>query len=200
MKQIAWLILILIFFSCSENVGTGELAISKSKRILLLQEKLIKEKLLEKPQVAFNPDDCTYLQYMQTDDFLKNAPELKGYVWDSISKTATVLLNDNETLKVRKGGCYDYCVSAEFIISKSKINYSDWENVFEKILWIAEILKPEFFYDELKKEIEAKNYTLEKLDNEEKLFFNSEHFKNIHLMISREIKEDLTVIKINHFF
>ena len=200
MKQIGLFILILVFFSCSNNVNTGHLVISKSKRMILLQEKIIKEELLEKSHVAFYPDDCTYLQSMQTDDFLKNAHELKGYVWDSIDKTATVVLNENETLKIRKGGCYDYCVSAEFIISKSEIDYSDWENVFKKVLWIAQILKSEFYYEELKKEMEAKNYTTEKSNNTESLWFNSEHFKILHLSISRDIKSNPVKIKISHYF
>lgn len=138
MRLIFCAILILTLISCSvSSSNKGETSNKNACRIIKLHTNHESNSLLTSSEDTFDPDDCTYLQSEQTDEFLRNSTELKGYVWDSISKTATIVLSENETLLVRRGGCYDYCVSAEFIINDSNVDYSEWNNVFKKVLWIA---------------------------------------------------------------
>jgi hypothetical protein len=51
-----------------------------------------------------NLDDCFFDQTTQTDEFLAEIPEFSDYIWDNVQKVATILLDDGDTLKVKRGG------------------------------------------------------------------------------------------------
>ncbi|CAM1345601.1 hypothetical protein [Tenacibaculum amylolyticum] len=84
--------------------------------------------------------DCIFDQSTQNDGFLKDINELKNYTWDSIKKTATIKISDQEILKIHRGGCDHFSLNAEFTVPKSITFDHHKEYIFSRILWVSELL------------------------------------------------------------
>ena len=155
MKKSIVIFLAILAFSCGNK---------KERRSEALEQKdLITE------------DDCIFDQSTQTDEFLKDIQALKSYVWDYESRTATILLENHDTLLISRGGCYDFGVSAEFRIRNDTMNYKNWNMVFEKVLWIAKILESEFDYTRIKENIESNEIVIENYDGYDAVSFSDEY-------------------------
>lgn len=87
-------------------------------------------------------DTCIFDQSTQTDDFLKGIEELKGYVWDNKTKTATVKLSEEEKIEIYRGGCDVFAMSTT-IIYDTKLQFSE-EFVIQAIKRIIELLPNEY--------------------------------------------------------
>lgn len=92
-------------------------------------------------QESLESDDCIFDQQTQTDEFLRNIIELSGYYWDKESKTASIILENGDSLLITRGGCYHFGVTAEFRLRNDTTDYSDWTKVYDKVLWIAKVLE-----------------------------------------------------------
>lgn len=142
-----------------------------------------------------NEDDCIFDQATQTDEFLHGISELENYSWDAEQKVATIPLNTSDTLLIRRGGCYHFGVSAEFILYRRSIDYSKWENVFERVLWISKLLESEFAYEDIKEEIENSKIRIE----EDNVSFQSEYLGDNNYSLYRKIEEGKTVIELSYY-
>jgi len=65
--------------------------------------------------IATVEDDCVFDLTTQNDDFMKEIPDYSNYTWDDESKTATVVFDNNDTIRITMGGCTHYNYYIEFI-------------------------------------------------------------------------------------
>lgn len=112
------------------------------------------------PTHSFCQDDCIFDQKTQNDDFLKGNLAFKNYSWDTETKTATIPLEDGDTLEIYRGGCMHFSVIATFVTHRSIVDYNDWEEVYKIVYWIAQSLE-EFDYELLKKAINEKDFFID---------------------------------------
>jgi hypothetical protein len=193
MKNILFIVLILTIScnSASKNRQMDQSLISDSSSQLDTADKINAD--------TENSDDCIFDQLTQTDEFLSNIKELQNYKWDYNTRTATIILDNRDTLLISRGGCYHFTVSAEFRIINEEIDYSVWNNVFNKVLWIAKLLDEEFAYKEIKNEIDSNKVTFEKIENGDAVYFSSEYLQNNHYEITRDLNENLNVITLSYY-
>lgn len=91
---------------------------------------LVEEGALDSTQESNSTeDDCIFDLSTQTSDFMESIPEYANYTWDDIEKTATVVLNNSDTVTITRGGCVHYNQYIELIttandsLSTSNIEY-----------------------------------------------------------------------------
>lgn len=135
--------------------------------------------------------DCIFDQKSQTDEFLRGIPQLAGYEWDSAQKLATIVLDTEDTLLVRRGGCNHFGVSAKFILRNDTTDYSKWDNVFERVLWISNLLDSEFYHEKIKQTLDSSQYEI-KWGNS--VFFLDEYLQDRNYEIFRRLQDDKSII------
>jgi|GEM_PF-3024057 len=150
-------------------------------------------------QNLIQPDDCIFDQQTQTDEFLKNIAEFDGYYWDKDSKTAEIPLDRGDYLLITRGGCYHFGVSAEFRLRNDTTDYSDWQNVYDKVLWIAKILDSEFKFNMIKNDLDSNLITINKMEQGDTLYFSNEYLKDNNYSIDREIQKGLVVLRLGYY-
>jgi len=148
-----------------------------------------KNKQLTKENNGINQKDCLVTITNQTDDFLKRIKEFKNYEWNSITKIATVTLDNGDTLIITHGGCIHFLVAAEFQLSKS-VNYEDdAAYIFDKVLWIAELMD-DFKYSILKQAIASKTFEIVTNEHVTTLIFTGSVLKEKFYTITINTKEN----------
>ncbi|MBA9079885.1 MULTISPECIES: hypothetical protein [Rufibacter] len=154
----------------------------------------------ETPAEEEAPEECVFDQETQTDEFLKDVEELKGYKWDYGKRTATFLLETGDTLQIYRGGCSHFVVEAEFRLRNDKTDYSNWGNVYKKALWIAKVLDNEFDYKALKKDIDSKKVTFGRYEEVgiDVVYFTSEDLRDREYQIERKLESKLQTITLSY--
>ena len=143
---------------------------------------------LTKENNGIKPEDCPVPQKGQNDNFLKGIDKLKNYKWNAITKKATLNLH-NKKLIITHGGCIHFIVDAEFH-PKEKINLdTNFNAIFEDILWITNILK-DFNYNTLKTSIETKDYEIFTNQYVTTITFNNKVLKDNFYAIVVNTKEN----------
>jgi len=131
-------------------------------------------------------NDCIFDESTQTDDFLKNIPEFSNYIWNDELKTATIKLENGDTLIVKKGGCYHYSFYGKLILKNSNINFNLNDTIKKKALWIAKKLFEKSDFEFFEKSINEKNYEIIKNDNQIYITFNQEMWCDATLVIEKK--------------
>jgi len=193
-------LLLVFILTISCNSVSEKRQVDQSKVANLVSDSSDKPHTISKTnKETGETDDCIFDQLTQTDEFLKNIKELQNYEWDYLTRTATIILDNGDTLMISRGGCYHFTVSAEFRISNEEIDFSDWNNVYNKVLWIARLLDEEFAYKEIKNEIDSNKVTFEKIEKGDAVYFSSEYLQNNHYEITRELNDNLNVITLSYY-
>ena len=164
-------IFLLFFISCSSN--------KKTKNSILLEKK---------DTIHNEYSDCTFDQQNQTEDFIKKIKELKNYSWNSKNKTATIKITSDETLKIHRGGCNHFLLSAEFILPKNFTLKKDKKYIFSKLIWVSKLIYNKHDYKIIKESIENNRITLDS-PNKKKghvNFLNKEIYNNYTIFYDEE--------------
>jgi hypothetical protein len=211
MKNILILLVLISSISCmsknkevekqkvDNHPGSGiksDIAIEKNEEIPKLDSLELNTEEIESDEEI---DDCIFDQSTQTDEFLKGIQELKNYKWDSDLKTATVILENKDTLFIKRGGCNHFGVSAEFRIVNDTADYSKWSNVFEKVIWIANVLDNEFANDSIIKEIEENKIEIIKSEDYDIGYFSGEYLNDNNYSIERKMNDQIKVIILSYY-
>ena len=187
MKNITFIILILFSFSCHQNGKTKEDSVNKTeksndskvsisiKQDTVLQNKTSK-KLIEQLENLDDEQDCIFDQSTQTDFFLKDIKELENYTWDQETKTAEIVLNHHWSLNIICGGCDEFEFSAEFIHDRVLSFEDNKEEIFDRIIWIINLLEDFDEVDTIEGLIKNEHYTLT-LESENALYVNFMNYK-----------------------
>lgn len=129
-------LIVLFFWSCPQTSNSQ----NEAKVIISENGLSIKEDTLKSNPKA--KGHCDFDQATLTDEFLKEIKEFEGYSWDQESKIATIVLSKKETLKIFRGGCDFYMVSALFKIDDLSLNYpKDKDYILSKVKWIANLIE-----------------------------------------------------------
>ena len=95
--------------------------------------------------------ECIFEQSAQNDDFIKNIPEIEFYEWDKKTHTATVSLENGNTLDLFRGGCDHFSIGGTLrMFGLNKLEEEVW---IEKVVWIATLLQDEMKPDSLNEAI-----------------------------------------------
>lgn len=144
-------------------------------------------------------DDCIFDQLTQTDEFLREVPELSGYKWDKESRTATLKLSNGDTLYISRGGCDHFGVSAEFRLRNDTADIENWNNVYNKVLWIAKLLNSDFDYSLVKNDIDSNKLIFEKIEEIDVVYFSNEYLQSNNYSIERRKEGQLNIIRLSYY-
>lgn len=143
--------------------------------------------------------DCKFDLETQTDAFLKSIPEFSNYTWDNEQKKAIIKLKDKSTLIVTRGGCNHFSFYGNLLLSNSKLNINQENEIFKKALWIAEKLfvKPDF--EQIKQMLKNKEYKINRSENRYHLVFNQEDYCDMTLVVESFTEQNLMSIQIGFY-
>jgi len=148
-----------------------------------------KNKQLTKENNGINQKDCLVTITNQTDDFLKDIDELQNYKWDSVTKKATINLTNGEILTITRGGCIHFLVAAEFQSSKSISYEKDSTYIFDRVLWITELIN-DYKFSMLKDVIKSGAYETVTNKHITTLVFTNKMLKEKFYAITINAKEN----------
>ena len=135
----------------------------------------------DKMKTEKQSQDCIFDQATQTDEFLKGIKEFEGYVWDTETKTAEIVLNDHWSLTIKRGGCDHFAVNSDFIYDKPLNFEENKKSILDKIIWISNLIED---YDEkiIEEAILNERIDIEIEDNKRHIHFLDERLYEYYYM------------------
>jgi hypothetical protein len=143
-------------------------------------------------------EECVFDRTTQTDEFIIKKGKFTEYKWDNENKTATIKLENGETLKAFRGGCVHFGMSGEIFteFDSSKINDLDfWLN---KALWISKNLFDNKDYEYLKDKLTKKDYHQERDENSIYIFIPHEIYDEFSISVRME--DEKAVLYVGYYF
>ena len=150
------------------------------------------------PETNIEEVECIFDQSTQTDEFLKGIKELENYIWDAQTKTAEIILNDHWDLTIKRGGCDHFSFEATFTYDKFIDFEENKELVFDKIVWLSNLL------DDLDGEILAEcikenKLTIEPEDNKRHIHFMDVRIYELYYMLFSTLEENSSYFSISYY-
>ena len=151
---------------------------AKTRKIDNFQEVVVpalddtKEEFENIEEEVFEDEDCIFDLKTQTDDFLKNKPNLSNYTWSHKTKIATIILDEYTMLKAFRGGCDHFNFYGTLYLKNTNIIYKDEKLIFEKGLWIVNQIMSPSDVDLFTKLIALKKFKAE--ENHQKIYYTFE--------------------------
>lgn len=88
--------------------------------------------------------DCVFDLNTQSDEFMKRLIDYQDYSWNDESKTATIILNNSDTLKLSRGGCTHFYYTTYYSTQISdSMNLKNEELIFNYATKLANNTFPE---------------------------------------------------------
>ena len=75
-------------------------------------------------------DECIFDLSSQTSEFLEGITEFRNFKWDDEAKIASILLDNGDSLYVRRGGCTHFEVAITLLTQEKK-------NVMDTAFWLT---------------------------------------------------------------
>lgn len=174
MRAIQITLLYVLLLSCSNQPKE---ATSQSDSLQRDSETTEAESL--KPEVldsstSIGEDECIFDVSTQTDDFVKGIAELANYTWDDASKTATILLENGDTLYAQRGGCYHFTYAGRLV---TRDNHEVMDTAFwlNKGKWIADRVFRDYDKKLVDSLISNKIYTIHNDNEGLQVVFEGDH-------------------------
>ncbi len=143
--------------------------------------------------------NCIYDLDTQTDDFLKGIPEFSNYTWNNDLKQATIILNENETMIVERGGCNHFSFYSTIQLEKSDLTVQNQKEIFTKALWMAEKLFEVQDYNFFLTALDTGDYSIQKYKHQFLIVFESEAYCNAELLFTVDPETQQVQIKIGYY-
>jgi hypothetical protein len=96
MRRPLTIICILAIISCEQPANTGTVDENTMDNTTNIEK------------VSTVDQDCVFDLTTQTAEFIQEIPDYSNYIWDDQTKTATVLLDNGDTIKLTRGGCVHF--------------------------------------------------------------------------------------------
>ncbi len=143
-------------------------------------------------------EDCIFDQSTQTDEFLKDIKELEGYVWHPDTKMAEIILNNQESLILKRGGCDVFQFYASFMNEKVLDFEKDKKQIFDSIIWITSLLE-DFDGEDIKRVIEEGKISITKHDefNYHANFMDKKLYEQYYFNFNNK---DITTFEIGYYY
>jgi hypothetical protein len=162
---------ILLFIIVVSVLGCWPIKQTKSSNVIKGEEQLGFRTERNKKFREIETGNCLFDQSTQTDKFLKGIKEFENYIWNQETKTANIVLSENETLEIFRGGCNHFELGVKFIYKNEEFNIEKNKNFIKnKILWISKLIE-EFDYKEINEVIKNNKISIIK-ENETSYYLN----------------------------
>ncbi|EPR71061.1 hypothetical protein ADICYQ_0652 [Cyclobacterium qasimii M12-11B] len=143
-------------------------------------------------------DDCIFDLTTQSDEFIQHIPEFKNYTWNDSTKTATILLQNGDTLYAQRGGCYHFGISGKLVKLNDDHSIDNIDHWLGEAKWISKRILDDSDYQELEQMIVSKNYDLD-LDNDRiYIAFKGHNYSEWYLTVER--LHGNTIIDTGYYF
>jgi len=156
------------------------------------EHKTIEVKSNDSVNINHLDNDCIFDIKTQTSDFIDSIPEFSNYTWNDEQKTATIALNNGDTLYASRGGCNHFGISGKLKVNK-KIDLDSVEIIIEEAKWIAKRIFSHGDYTELNTLIENENYQIDRAKDWLHLNFNHEFYMDYSISVHRQENGTLTI-------
>lgn len=144
-----------------------------------------------------NTDDCVFDLTTQTDSFLKDIPELEDYVWIDSLKQAVILLENQETLNVTRGGRIHFSTYIELVTDLDKTPITDINYWIKRIHKYTALLDNIFDNELVDSLIASESYDLE--EHPSQLYFSFHQEVACHMSLIIENKHGQTSVQIGYY-
>tara|TARA_R110002072_G_scaffold168350_2_gene321899 strand:- start:4 stop:483 length:480 start_codon:yes stop_codon:yes gene_type:complete len=144
--------------------------------------------------------DCIFDIKTQDDSFLKEIDELKNYKWDQKNKTATIKISEKETIKIFRGGCNDFLLKGEFIVSNNITFENNKGYILNKISWISKLIFEKSDYIKIENCLKKNNISINK-SNPDKIHINllNHEIYNSYTIFYNSENEKFNTFSIEYF-
>jgi len=143
--------------------------------------------------------NCIYDLDTQTDDFLKGIPAFSNYTWNNDLKQATVILSEEETMIVERGGCNHFSYYCTLQLKTSDLTVKNQKEIFTKALWMAEKLFATEDYNFFLYALETGDYAIQKYDHQFLITFETEAYCQAELFFIVDPETHRVDIKIGYY-
>ena len=204
MEKTIILTILLVFFACScaEKPTSGQskynLNSEKSEIEDSSNEQLITPSAEKKHNNESAIDDCTYDLSTQNTEFIDTVDDFSNYTWDNEKKTATIILENGDTLLASRGGCYHFAISGKWLLNKT-IDLDSVNFILEKGKWIGKRLFDAKDYQELDILIEHGQYEINRSHNAVRLDFAHAYYLDWSINAFKR-KNGKTTIETGYYF
>ena len=149
-----------------------------------------------------NEDDCIFNLKTQTDEFIKHIPEFSNYVWEDSTKTGVIILENGEKLIVKRGGCYHFEISGQWIQKNKKHTIEEVDYWLEQGKWISKRIMTETDYSDLEQMINDKSYKMNFGDNGLYISFNNHNYSEWYLAVDWDFigGNNNVIVKTGYYF
>jgi hypothetical protein len=147
------------------------------------------------PEAAYN-QDCKYDIDSQTDDFLKGKTKYSDYTWNDAIKEATIKLENDDILIIKRGGCkqFDFYITA--IIVSDDFSTNNKNEVYQVAMkWAEEFFENED-YNKFWMALNDNNYELDSYPHEFRLLLKEPTFCHAEIYFHEEVNNKEKIIKI----
>ena len=196
----------LVLLSCRDSILKTETtkvsidAVTPKDSKALLEELLTQIDSIENKESTNQQEneDCIFDQSTQTDEFLKDIKELEGYVWHPDTKMAEIILNKQESLIIKRGGCDVFQFYASFMNEKVLDFEKDKKQIFDSIIWITSLLE-DFDGEDIKRVIEEGKISITKRDefNYHANFMDQKLYEQYYFNFNNK---DITTFEIGYYY
>ncbi|MBL87523.1 MAG: hypothetical protein CMO82_12785 [Winogradskyella sp.] len=196
----------LVLLSCRDSILKTETtkvsidAVTPKDSKALLEELLTQIDSIENKESTNQQEneDCIFDQSTQTDEFLKDIKELEGYVWHPDTKMAEIILNKQESLIIKRGGCDVFQFYASFMNEKVLDFEKDKKQIFDSIIWITSLLE-DFDGEDIKRVIEEGKISITKRDefNYHANFMDKKLYEQYYFNFNNK---DITTFEIGYYY
>ena len=201
-------ILMVICCSCGESGKTND---SKTKNNETHEKPTSKEQVKKdsnKSKTTANSDkndseesDCVFDTAAQDDSFIENVEEFANYTWNDKTKTATILLNNGDTIYAQRGGCIHINVSGKWVRNSDGHSYKDVNYWLQEAKWLCKRVYDSSEYKTYLEMIENDQYKITEKEEELNLYFTGDHYKNHwYFRVKPRNKGETIVLKTGHYF
>lgn len=196
----------LVLLSCRDSILKTETTKVSTDAVTPKDSKALLEELLTQIDSIENKEstnqqeneDCIFDQSTQTDEFLKDIKELEGYVWHPDTKMAEIILNKQESLIIKRGGCDVFQFYASFMNEKVLDFEKDKKQIFDSIIWITSLLE-DFDGEDIKRVIEEGKISITKRDefNYHANFMDKKLYEQYYFNFNNK---DITTFEIGYYY
>lgn len=119
-------------------------------------------------------EECTFDVKTQTSEFLQGIEEFENHVWVDSIKTAIILLENGDSLHIKRGGCSHFEVSVT-LLTNEQVNVNDTIYWLDKAIWFADRVYSDYDKELLKSIIANREYQINNQEAGLQIIFEGGH-------------------------
>lgn len=166
-------------------------------------EKIIHNELDSVSKMSGTPQkviekDCVFDLAQQTDDFLITHAALRNHIWNNDTKTATVYLENGDTIFIERGGCqyFNFYITQKF--RHSEWNIKQTQKIYQHALDLTQMVMDITEQQQFQYALATGAYEKNQYDHLLKLTFDFPDKCMAELIFEQNPKTQLATLKIGY--